>query len=289
MGVVHNLPWWAKLSAKLMLSRLPVPYGFWRRLGLFRHGDMDDPARALAAFRANFEKANAVRGLPAAFNSLELGPGDSILSGIVAKAYGGARVYLVDTGAYAQTDMRACVSLAGSLRADGRPLPDISDCRSIAEVLRRCGISYLTRGTASFADIPDASIDFFWSQAVLEHVVLEELPTLLKELRRVVRRDAIGIHGVDFKDHLGGSLNNLRFSQRVWESAVFRNSGFYTNRIRFSGMIKLFEHSGFKVTVAHKHTWSQLPLIPRRMAPPFGGMAEEELRVAEAEFVIRPA
>lgn len=288
MGVIHNLPWWAKLSAKLVLSRLPLPYGFWRRLGLFRHGDMDNPTRAIAAFRGSFEKATAFGRLPPSFNSLELGPGDSILSGIVAKAYGAARVYLIDTGAYAETDINSCMCLVEQLRAQGYSPPDISDCRSMSEVLRRCDIHYLSRGIDSFADIPNESIDFFWSQAVLEHVRREDFPKLLAQLRRVVRPHAVGVHGVDFKDHLGGSLNNLRFSERVWESAVFRNSGFYTNRIRYTAMVQLFREAGFSVTTSRHQAWSTLPLQRARMAPPFHAMTEEELCIAEAELLVTP-
>src|SRR5256885_3764602 len=30
------LPIWAKIGAKVILSRVPAPYGVWRRLGIFR-------------------------------------------------------------------------------------------------------------------------------------------------------------------------------------------------------------------------------------------------------------
>lgn len=29
------LPWWSKLRAKLVLSRLPFGYALWQRLGVF--------------------------------------------------------------------------------------------------------------------------------------------------------------------------------------------------------------------------------------------------------------
>lgn len=34
-------PWWLRIGAKLVLSRLPTGYGLWRKLNLFAHGAMD--------------------------------------------------------------------------------------------------------------------------------------------------------------------------------------------------------------------------------------------------------
>lgn len=288
MGVIGALPWWAKLSAKLVLSRLPVSYATWRKLGLFRHGEMDQSGRAMATFRSYFDKANAVVPLPAGFTSLELGPGDSVLAGIVAKGYGAERVYMVDAGAFAASDMNACMEVVRALQHAGMTAPDISRCRSLAEVYACCDISYLTRGTASFSEIPDSSIDFFWSQVVLEHVPRAEFPRLLRELRRVVRPGAVGVHSIDFRDHLGGGRNNLRFSEKIWESSVFHNSGFYTNRIPCSEMLRLFENAGFEVKVLHRTNWPELPLARKRLAEPFQRLSDEDLRTAEVEVLLRP-
>ena len=44
------IPWWFKVFAKIILSRVPIGYGFWQSLGLFRHGDMDQASYALNVF-----------------------------------------------------------------------------------------------------------------------------------------------------------------------------------------------------------------------------------------------
>lgn len=285
---MNRLPWWGRLGGKLVLSRLPVPYRFWSRLGLFRHGDMNIPERALATFGSYFAKAQAARRYERGFTSLELGPGDSVLAGLAARANGAASVWLVDAGAFADTDVKACQSMAGLLRADTAGLPDISGCKDLDAVLRRCDIAYLTDGVAALARIPTASVDFFWSQVVLEHVPGAEFDAMLSELRRVAKDNAVGVHGVDFRDHIGGGLNSLRFGERLWESDWFRNSGFYTNRIRCRDMIRRFESAGFAVEVLGETRWPALPLSRDRMAPAFRGLAEEELLIAEAELLVRP-
>ena len=56
-------------------------------------------------------------------------------------------------------------------------------------------------------------------------------------------------HQIDLRDHLGGGLNNLRFSDSLWESNFFVKSGFYTNRISFDKMISIFENISFKYEI----------------------------------------
>jgi hypothetical protein len=57
-------------------------------------------------------------------------------------------------------------------------------------------------------------------------------------------------HVVDFKDHLGGGLNNMGFSSNLWEKEWFVSKReFYTNRIRLQEMIAICEDIGFKVVV----------------------------------------
>jgi hypothetical protein len=111
----------------------------------------------------------------------------------------------------------------------------------------------------------------------------------MKELRRVAAPDAIGVHSVDFRDHLGGGLNNVRFGDDVWETRAFRTSGFYTNRIRPREMIGLMETAGFSVEVISEQRWPALPLSRDRMAPQFRKFTDEDFMVCEVRLIMRPA
>jgi hypothetical protein len=287
MGLTSRLPWWAKMGAKLGLARLPVPYGFWKQLGIFRHGEMMVPERAIAAFRNHFEDATKRGGASDGFQSLELGPGDSVLSGFAARAYGAERAWLVDAGSFAETDVESCRRTIELLASEGRPLPPIS-APTLQGAMAEANVVYLTEGTRSFTAIPDHCIQFFWSQVVLEHVHRAELPSLLRELRRVLAPNAIGIHSIDFRDHLGGGLNNLRFPDDIWETEKFRDSGFYTNRIRPREMIGLMEEAGFSVEVISEQRWSQLPLARHKMAPQFRQFTDEDFMVCDMRVMMRP-
>ncbi len=286
--MISKIPWWAKLYAKLVLARIPVPYSLWRKLKLFRHGDMNDPVRAIRTFENYYRCAcKHVDFLPG-FTVLELGPGDSILSGLVARSMGASHAWLVDAGSFADIDVKACHKTLSLLGQAGYKDFDLGDATRLEEILQRANVTYLTRGTASLADIPDASVDFFWSQVVLEHVFLDEFPELLRQLRRIIKPRGIGLHSVDFRDHLSNALNNLRFSHDTWESRAFRNSGFYTNRIRPNAMLALFRESGFDVEVEAKTFWAEIPTPRSAMAAPFRNLPDEELRLAEFELLLRP-
>lgn len=286
--LISRLPWWAKLYTKLVLARLPVSYGLWRRFRIFRHGEMNDPAHAIRTFEKYYRRACEYVELAAGFSVLELGPGDSILSGLVARCMGASQAWLVDAGAFADMDFKACRQTLALLQQAGHRALELGNEGNVQDLLRRANVNYLTRGTAALADIPDASIDFFWSQVVLEHVPRDEFPVLLRQLRRVVKSSGVGIHSVDFRDHLSSALNHLRFSNKTWESQIFRNSGFYTNRIRPSEMLALFRDAGFDTKVIAKAYWPEIPTPRAAMVMPFREMTEAELRLAEYEVLLRP-
>jgi len=288
LGMISRLPWWFKLYAKLVLARLPVPYSLWRRLKLFRHGEMDDPDRAIRTFENYYRRACDKAEVAPGFTVLELGPGDSIISGLVARSMGASQVWLVDAGAFADTNVADCHRTLGLLKQSGHADLGLDDAASLDEVLKRAKITYLTRGTASLANIPDSSVDFIWSQVVLEHVPYCEFSEFLRQIRRIVKPQGIGVHSVDFRDHLSNALNNLRFSPETWESKAFRTSGFYTNRIRPGAMLDLFKAEGFDVEVVAKTWWPEIPTPRRTMAAPFADLPDAELLLAEYEVVLYP-
>lgn len=286
--MISSLPWWLKLYAKLVLARLPVPYGLWRKLKLFCHGEMNDPGRAISTFEKYYKRACENADIVPGFSVLELGPGDSILSGLVARSMGASKAWLVDAGAFADTDVAACHRTLTLLKQAGHLDLNLADATNVGEVLKRANITYLTHGTTSLAEIPDNSIDFFWSQVVLEHVPHDEFPEFLRQLRRVMKPRGIGVHSVDFRDHLSSALNNLRFSHETWEGRLFRNSGFYTNRIRPGAMLNLFKEAGFDVEVVSEMFWPEIPTPRAQMAAPFKDLPDPELRLSEYEVLLYP-
>lgn len=281
--MAHRVPWWVKFGGKIALSRLPIPYRFWKRLGLFEHGANEDPDYAVSVGRAHFAKAG-LEGRAPGFTALELGPGDSLAGAFVMHALGAARTYMVDAGNFVSADPLVYQALAQRLE-----LPEVARLagESVDGALAAVGGVYLTDGLASLRTIPDASVDFVWSQAVLEHVRRAEFGETMRELRRILRPDGSSSHCIDFTDHLGGRLNNLRFKPALWESPLIGSAGFYTNRLRFADMQRLFAEAGLAAEVYELKRWDSLPTPLERMQPEFRAYGDD-LLVSLARVVLRP-
>ena len=284
---VASAPWWLKIAAKLVLARLPVTSTTWQRLGLFRHGSMDDDGYATQVFHSHWKRCGQpdLRGAVV----LELGPGDSIATAVIASAHG-ARAVLVDAGPFAVDDVRLYQRLAKTLRAKGHDAPDLTDATSIEDVLRICNGEYLTAGLASIRNVPEGTVTMVFSQAVLEHVRRDEFDTMLGELARVLAPEGRSSHRVDLRDHLGGGLDNLRFRPRVWESSFFVRSGFYTNRLAHSEILDAFARTHEIAETCITKTWDRPPLDSRRIARELRGRTGKDLLVAGFDLVaMRPA
>jgi SAM-dependent methyltransferase len=276
-----------KIFAKIVLSRLPLGYRFWQRLSLFRHGAMDEPEYVLRNFNRHYDAAG-MPGSGQAFTALELGPGDSLASALVVNGMGGGVCWLVDVGDFARKDIAVYRSIAADLRSRGVPAPDLEDIDVTRAMLERCHARYLSDGLSGLRTIPDASVDFVWSQAVLEHIRRSDFADTMRELRRVMRPTGACSHRVDLRDHLSAGLNNLRFPSALWESEFFATSGFYTNRIGFAEMLAAFEAAEFEVEVDQIDRWAEPPLPRHRMAREFQHRAEDDLAVFGFDVVLRP-
>lgn len=280
-----NIPWWGKICAKLTLSRLPFGYAVWQRLGLFRHGNMDTSDYAIRVFHNHVESS----GLKSSLSDktvLELGPGDSISTAIIAAAYG-AHAIIVDAGRFVREDPLPYFDLGRSLAERNLHPANLSGCQNIEEILNRCGSKYLTEGLASLKKIENESVDLIFSQAVLEHVRRHEFLETMQECHRILKPGGICSHQVDLRDHLGGGLNNLRFSEKIWESAFFTKSGFYTNRIQYSQMLNIFRQAGFQAQVTEVRRWKALPIGRNHLSKEFRSLSEEELSISGFDVLLR--
>jgi SAM-dependent methyltransferase len=291
----QSVPWWLRISVKIVLARLPIPYSFWKRLRLFEHGDMEQSQKALSTFLKHATTAgilNEEYTLPYLSNNgdfavLELGPGDSIFSAVIAMSLKATRVWLVDAGYFATTDIEVYKDMFSLLRHKGFTLPFKNDPNNISDILRECNCQYLTDGTRSLEQLQSSSVDYCFSNAVLEHIPKHDFTKMAHELFRILKPDGVCVHRVDLKDHLGGGLNNLRFSESLWEGPLFSRSGFYTNRIRHGEMLKVFTQAGFAYTLPSISRWESLPMPRRKMDTTYSQLADDDLLISGFDIVLK--
>ena len=131
------------------------------------------------------------------------------------------------------------------------------------------------------------SIDMIISQAVLEHISLNTYGQTIQQIYRVLKRSGFFSNEIDLRDHLDNSLNNLRFSRPVWESNLFRNSGFYTNRLRMDDHCEYFDRHFVDYNVKIIKQWKDLPISIEKLNILFQDKTPEVLKVAVFEAVLK--
>lgn len=282
----RKTPWFVKIPAKILLSRIPIGVQRWQSLNIFKAGIMDDPVSAYGLFKQHLEGAK-LSDL-AGRRVLELGPGNSALTALFARSFGADGTWLVDAEDLASQDAALFAEAENMLASFGLPVPGVSTAPSVNAALKHLHAEYMTSGLASLQRIPDGQVDFLFSNAVLEHIRLAEFAPLTREMHRILKPGGVASHQIDFRDHLEEALNNLRFSEGIWESNFMARSGFYTNRLPWPAMKQIFEDTGFFVEIRTVQKWpAGLPTRQRSMAVPFNHMPAEELMIMGAHVVLR--
>lgn len=277
-----RVPWWFKIGAKLFLSRFPVAYRLWSRIGIFRHGRMGEDAYADDVFEFHLSEMDAA---PAPRSvCLEIGPGDSLFTAVNANRAGFARSIMVDVGDFADRDLTRFVEVSVSR---GLPPARATLWDSVDSALEDLDATYLTSGLAALNGLLDDSIDFAFSHAVLEHIRKSEYESFLRQLRRVLKPGAITSHQVDLQDHLEAGLNNLRFPDRVWETPFFAEAGFYTNRLSVSDHEAAFRAAGFVIEKLERQQFAEMPIARRALAEQFRARDSADLMVRGFHIVAR--
>ena len=176
------------------------------------------------------------------------------------------------------------------LKNSGLASPDLQGARDRDDIFRRCRSEYLCGGLAALEKIGPGEVDLIISDAVLEHVRKRDFLPLLDQLRRISADDAIALHGIDFHDHLGGGLQNLRFSDATWEAEWMAQSGFYTNRLSPSAVVQLMQKAGFQTCLRYRLAWPRAPIHRDQLnAGVSASWSDHDLHTAMLQVQAEPA
>lgn len=252
----------------------------------------------------------------------ELGPGDSIGIGLAALLSGAERYFALDLVRYSglKKNLEVFDELT-SMFADRLPIPDDSefpslyprlDCydfpkhligdnqlrksltsERLAAIRSSIELSESERSMVSYKApwnvpdvIDDASVDFIFSQAVLEHV--DDLASVYAAMRKWLNVDGIMTHQIDFKCH--GKANawngHWTYSDFLWKIMVGRRA-YLLNRQPHSVHVKLIEQSGFRIledTVVR----SDSRLRKEQLASRFRGLSDDDITTSGA-FIVAAA
>lgn len=282
-NIKYKINWRFKILLKLVLSRLPLNYAFWSRLDLFKHGDSNKIGYIYGVLRKHISFSESLEGKEV----LEVGPGDGILSAVLAFAMGAKSTTLLDVNSYAEKNIKKYLEEIKRLEEEFPVLKIINEKgpNDMEDLLKLINAKYLTEGLNSLKSIESNQFDFIFSQAVLEHIRKKEFKETILEMKRVLKPSGVMSHAVDFKDHLGGSFNNLRFSNNFWEQDWFAyQSGFYTNRIQLSELRNILEEVGFDNDVKEIKKRDMMP-NPEILHQEFSKLDKSDLEVGSAHII----
>jgi len=277
--------WALKIILKIIFSRLYIPYSVWKKLNIFKHGQMESVEYSKKIFEGHFNDMKRIRKIDNPV-IMEIGPGDSLFSMIYSRKFTSEKFYFLDVGDFANKNIMIYLNLQKKLEKENYFSFKLKKtCISLNDILKSYNAEYLTSGIESLKKLKENSIDYIFSHSVLEHVRKYELNELIKEIYRVLKPFGVISHNINYKDHLNESLNNLRFSEKLWESNFFAKSGFYTNRIPAVVMHRYFRENGFNLIEEDFGRWEMLPISRNALNKEFKKFTDDELMRPTSRFI----
>jgi len=120
------------------------------------------------------------------------------------------------------------------------------------KLLSEANIVYLAPADAANTVLSDSSVDYHISTTVFEHIPGVDIKRILKEAKRILKKDGIAIHFIDLSDHFQhqdksiSRINFLRYSEAEW-NRIAGNQFAYCNRLRASDYVALFQQLDFTI------------------------------------------
>ena len=262
----RNIPWPIKVGLKLAFGAAHVHYGLLKRLRIVEFGRMEDESFANEIFELHVRSPLRDAHTSPAGTLLELGPGDSIATGILGRAAGFPSVTLVDIGWFADLRPSAVNALYASLDPKKLAVDPTSTREQVQEQLRLNGINYMVAGLHSLASIRPQTVGHSFSNAVLQHVDRGQLAELVRLLGRLHVMGSLGSHAINFTDHFSGGFVNHQLPHWVMESALVKRANLYTNRVLLDQYFGLFQAAGFEIIRVAVDLFSERSTQPRVFA-----------------------
>ncbi len=188
---------------------------------------------------------------------LEIGPGINLSQGLLFVMGGAAKYYGLDIYrdpallAAPQYDNVASLYRLIAPREIRRPVEEILTTRNGQVEFDQDRVEYLYPRQSYDIPLADASLDYVFSNATLEHVA-DPLRTV-EAIHRVLKRGGITAHQIDLRDHadFARPLEFLKVDAATWAKRYPNpeKNHLYMNRWRASDFRQAFEKTGLRVLV----------------------------------------
>ena len=217
--------------------------------------------------------------------AFEFGAGGSLSAALMLSAVG-ATVHAYDIAPLAKVErinhlIRAYRQLG--IQGEWRELASMDD---LARLYR---IHYVAPGDARATGLAPRSVDYFYSMSCLEHVPVDDIGRILREIKRIATDDATMGFSIGYHDHYATSdksiskCNFYRFSDRQWRFWNPRRQ--YQNRLRHSDFERMFAEFGILQNERFLAAESELDGLP--IDPRFAHYSRQDLLTLSGRFLLR--
>lgn len=222
----------------------------------------------------------------------EVGPGEFLYNAFYEYQMGAVKEYLIDVEDWAgvgngkQGYDEPRIALSSSLEIN-RELPNNLVDLPLGKQLEKINAVYSIEGIGGYSLIMDASVDFIFSNVVLQHIRKREFEQTIGEMSRIMKLGAIAFHTVDLRDMLGGHKRHLEIPSNVWEDDIHYSMPCYTNRIQCNQMCDVFEKKGFSIMKVERGYFDDIPVKKNRLIDEFKDIPEEELMTSQFSIILK--
>ena len=155
-------------------------------------------------------------------------------------------------------------------------------------------IEYIPDLDARSTLIKDKTIDYYFSNNVLEHIESKLINEILYEQKRITKNEGLMINYIDYSDHFShsddsiSSLNFLQYSANEWSR--YGDSKFiYMNRLRhddFENIFKKLKYKNKYVEISKENDYQKIIESDNfKLAECFSNKSNEVLSIIGAWFV----
>lgn len=219
----------------------------------------------------------------------EMGPGEFLTHAFLEYQLGSKKEILLEIADFANVNSPVDTShlILDKDYKITKNLPPLSQAETWKSYLKKINATYSINGLDGYKHIPDDSVDYIFSFAVLEHIRKNIFFKTLEETYRFMNRGGVFYHMVDFTDHFGDKKNHLRFPEKVWEDKTHYSMENYTNRIACSEICKILEETGFEILKVKNQLFNRIPIKRFHLDRQFSNISEKDLFIANSIIVGR--
>ena len=280
--------------AKNMIAGVPLLRHYKERVSRKRLKSLEDIYRPIRLFKYLISRSQGRLDITDKV-VLEVGPGDSMGMGLLFLAHGAKKVYLVDRFKHIFWDDYDAIYYRNFLsEISNQDVPNRSVVKEAlriknGKIILNPDLLEYRLGDAAKIPLEDSSVDFLFSNAVVEHVRHAELA--VQEFARVTKDSGFNVHEVDLRDHFFSKepLRLLSYSDWLWDFMTCNRPG-YSNRLRCSDYCKIFKSNKFIIErLFHTRTIEQTQVVSLKLSSKFKEYPLEELTILAFWVLLKKA